>query len=40
MSVEEKQMVKMAGKVLENTVKQNRLTKGREGMMDNERLHA
>ena len=40
MSVEEKQMAKMAGKVLVNTVKQNRLTKGTQGMMDNERLHA
>ena len=40
MSAQEKQMAKMTGRVLVNTVKQNRMTKGTQGMMDNERLHA
>ena len=40
MSNQEKQMAKMAGQVLVNTVKQNRLTRGTQEMMDNERLHA
>ena len=40
MSNQEKQMAKMAGRVLVNTVKQNRLTRGTQEMMDNERLHA
>ena len=40
MSAQEKQLAKMAGRVLVNTVKNNRMTKGTQGMMDNERLHA
>ena len=40
MTKQEKQMAKMTGRVLVNTVKQNRMTKGVQGMMDNERLHA
>ena len=40
MSAQEKQLAKMTGRVLVNTVKNNRMTKGTQGMMDNERLHA
>ena len=40
MSAQEKQLAKMTGRVLVNTVKYNRMTKGTQGMMDNERLHA
>ena len=40
MSAQEKQLAKMTGRVLVNTVKNNRMTKGTQGMMDNERLHS
>lgn len=40
MTAQEKQLAKMTGRVLVNTVKQNRMTIGTQGMMDNERLHA
>ena len=40
MTKQEKQLAKMTGRVLVNTVKQNKMTKGTQGMMDNERLHA
>ena len=40
MTAQEKQLAKMTGRVLVNTVKNNRMTKGTQGMMDNERLHA
>ena len=40
MNPQEKQLAKMTGRVLVNTVKNNRMTKGTQGMMDNERLHA
>ena len=40
MSAQDKQLAKMTGRVLVNTVKNNRMTKGTQGMMDNERLHS
>ena len=40
MTQQEKQLAKMTGRVLVNTVKNNRMTKGTQGMMDNERLHS
>ena len=40
MTPQEKQLAKMTGRVLVNTVKNNRMTKGTQGMMDNERLHS
>ena len=40
MTAQEKQIAKMTGRVLVNNVKNNRMTKGTQGMMDNERLHA
>ena len=40
MNPQEKQLAKMTGRVLVNTVKNNRMTKGTQGMMDNERLHS
>ena len=40
MTAQDKQLAKMTGRVLVNTVKNNRMTKGTQGMMDNERLHA
>ena len=40
MNPQEKHLAKMTGRVLVNTVKNNRMTKGTQGMMDNERLHA